>query len=71
MQSRAWLEDGYVKMQILGIDEKDYYIKMETGSGEDDIAWYARSFKCKYNKETHELISREVEAYSTYYKDIG
>lgn len=71
IQIKAWMEGGYMKMQILGIDEKDYYIKMETGSGEDDIAIYARSFKCKYDKETHELISREVEAYSTYYKDIG
>ena len=70
IQIKAWMEDGYMKMQILGTDEKDYYIKMETGSGEDEIAWYARSFKCKYDKETHELISREVEAYSTYYKSI-
>lgn len=65
---RAWLEDGYVKMQILGTDEKDYYIKMETGSGEDEYAYYARSYKCKYDKETNELISRDVEAFSTYYK---
>ena len=71
IQIRAWMEDGYMKMQILGTDEKDYYIKMETGSGEDALAWYARSFKCKYDKKTDELISREVEAYSTYYKDIG
>lgn len=71
IQIKAWMENGYMKMQILGTDEKDYYIKMETGSGEDDVAIYARSFKCKYDKETDELISREVEAYSTYYKDIG
>ena len=67
---KAWMEDGYMKMQILGTDEKDYYIKMETGSGEDESAIYARSYKCKYDKETDELISREVEAYSTYYKDL-
>lgn len=66
----AWLEEGYMKMQILGTDEKDYYIKMETGSGEDEIAYYARSYKCKYDKQTHQLISREVETYSTYYKGI-
>jgi hypothetical protein len=70
IQIQAWLEDGYMKMQILGTDEKDYYIKMETGTGEDDFAYYARSYKCKYSKETDELLSREVEAYSTYYKDI-
>ncbi len=70
IQIRAWLEDGYMKMQILGTDEKDYYIKMETGTGEDDFAYYARSYKCKYSKETDELLSREVEAYSTYYKSV-
>ena len=70
IQIKAWLEDGYMKMQILGTDEKDYYIKMETGRGEDDLAHYARSYKCKYSKETDELLSRDVEAYSTYYKDI-
>lgn len=68
---QAEVSDGYVKMKILGIDEKDYYIKMETGSGEDDVAWYARSYKCKYSKETDELLSRDIEAYSTYYKNIG
>lgn len=71
IQIRAWMEEEHVKMQILGIDEKDYYIKMETGSGEDDYAYYARSYKCKYDKETNELISRDVEAFSTYYKNIG
>ena len=70
IQLQAWMEDGYVKMQILGTDEKDYYIKMETGTGEDDFAYYARSYKCKYSKETDELLGREAEAYSTYYKDI-
>lgn len=71
IQLRAWMENEYIKMQILGIDEKDYYIKMETGSGEDEYAYYARSYKCKYDKETNELISRDVEAFSTYYKEIG
>ena len=70
IQLRAWLEGGYVKMQILGIDEKDYYIKMETGTGEDEYAYYARSYKCKYSKETDELLSRDVEAFSTYYKSV-
>jgi hypothetical protein len=68
---KAEVSDGYVKMQILGTDEKDYYIKMESGSWEDDIAVYARSYKCKYSKETNERISRDPEAYSTYYKNIG
>lgn len=63
--------DGYVKMKLLGTDEKDYYVKMETTSGEDSLAVYARSFKCKYDKQTDELLSRDIEAFSTYYKNIG
>lgn len=65
---QAEVSDGYVKMKILGTDEKDYYIQMETGLGEDETAFYARSYKCKYDKQTGELLSREVEAFSTYYK---
>lgn len=65
---QAEVSDGYVKMKILGTDEKDYSIQMETGLGEDETAFYARSYKCKYDKQTGELLSREVEAFSTYYK---
>ncbi len=68
---QAEVSDGYVKMKLLGTDEKDYYIKMESTSGEDDVAIYANSYKCKYDKETDELISRELEARSTYYKNLG
>lgn len=68
---RAEVSDGYVKMRLLGTDEKDYYVKMETRSGEDELAVYARSYKCKYDKKTNELLSRDIEAYSTYYKNIG
>lgn len=68
---KAEVSDGFVKMKLLGTDEKDYYVKMETRSGEDSLAVYARSFKCKYDKKTDELLSREIEAFSTYYKNIG
>lgn len=68
---QAEVSDGFVKMKLLGTDEKDYYVKMETRSGEDKIAVYARSYKCKYDKTTNELLSRDLEAYSTYYKNIG
>ena len=67
----AEVSDGYVKMKLLGTDEKDYYVKMETTSGEDSIAVYARSYKYKYDKQTNELLSRDIEAFSTYYKSIG
>lgn len=68
---QAEVEGGYVKMKLLGTDEKDYYVKMETSSGSDDLAVYARSYKCKYDKKTNELLSRDIEAFSTYYKNIG
>lgn len=68
---QAEVTDELVKMKLLGTDEKDYYVKMQTSSGQDDLAVYARSYKCKYDKKTGELRSREIEAYSTYYKNIG
>lgn len=63
---QAEVSDGYVKMKLLGTDEKDYYVKMETEFGYGETALYARSYKCKYDKQTGELISRELEARSNY-----
>lgn len=70
---KIWAEvsGGYVRMKILGTDEKDYYVKMEARSYDDGDVIYATSYKCKYDKETNELISREKEAHSTYYKSVG
>ena len=87
----AETSDGYVKMRILGTDEKDYYIKMEyevvgtinpntvyseheAGEGYyDGQVLYpgvsgsnVKTYKCKYDKETGKLISRDFEARSTY-----
>ena len=64
----AEVSDGYVKMKLLGTDEKDYYVVMESEYGSSDVAIYSRSYKCKYDKETGELISRELEARSNYMK---
>ena len=64
----AEVSDGYVKMKLLGTDEKDYYVVMESEYGASDVAIYSRSYKCKYDKETGELISRELEARSNYMK---
>lgn len=68
---QAEVSDGYVKMKILGTDEKDYYIKMSSGTSEEEKVIYAVSYKNKYSKETDELISKDLEARSTYYKNIG
>ena len=68
---RAEVSDGYVRMKLLGTDEKDYYIEMRSTRGEDEHAIYSVSYKFKYSKETGELISKDQEARSTYYKDLG
>lgn len=68
----AEVADGYVKMKILGTDEKDYYIKMTSGYDDSHDGYItAVSYKNKYSKETDELISKEREAFSTYYTNIG
>ena len=89
----AEVSDGYVKVKILGTDEKSYYVKMENeitstipyevkteyhppedGYYEGQyiqagvIGYYVRTYRCKYDKATDELISRELEAYSSYKK---
>lgn len=63
---RAQLSDGYMKIQLLGTDEKDYYIVMEATHSYEEKRIYANSYKCKFDKETGELISRELEARSAY-----
>ena len=55
-----------VKMQILGTDEKDYYVVLEATQGHDDNLIYANCYKQKYSKETGELISRELACRSSY-----
>ena len=62
----AELSDGYVKVTILGTEERDYYVEMETESTWGKEVLYAKSYKCKYDRETGELISRELEARSNY-----
>lgn len=64
---KAEVSDGYVRMQILGTDEKDYYIEMHSSYSDEELATYAVSYKYKYSKETGELISKDFEARSSYY----
>ena len=65
---KAEVSDGYVRMKILGTDEKDYYVKLEARSWTEGDVTYANSYMHKYSKETDELISTERIAHSTYYK---
>lgn len=59
-------EKQLVKMQLLGTDEKDYYIILEATQGHDDNQIYANCYKQKYDKVTGELISRELAVHSAY-----
>ena len=93
----AGVSGGYVKIKLVGTDEKDYYVKMEAkivdtespqtieekytaaeakAKGYKDgqvkqqgvTGYTVYSYKCKYDKETDELISRDYEATSNYVK---
>ena len=90
----AWMADGYVHVQLIGTDEKDYYVEMENvvdriipystvyqemyadnAEGYEDgeqitspyVGYEVYTYRCKYDKETDELISREYEAWSEYW----
>ncbi len=62
----AEVSDGFVKVTILGTEERDYYVEMESEASITENHIYAKSFKCKYDRQTDELISRDLEARSTY-----
>lgn len=64
---KAEVSDGYVRMKILGTDEKDYYVKLEARSWTEGKVTYANSYMHKYSKETDELLSTERIAHSVYY----
>lgn len=90
----AEVSDGYVKVKLIGTDEKDYYIKMESevigmrnpttvyeeipidnnpeGYKDGQVittaykGYTVQTYKCKYDKETDELIAREEDQLSKY-----
>ncbi len=91
----ASVSNGYVRIKIIGTDERDYYVKMtydinETipfdviyqemyannpeGYKDGDViispftGYKVTSYRCKYDKETGKLISKEKEASSSYRK---
>ena len=66
IQIRAEVSDGYMRMKILGTDEKDYYIQMTSTRGDTDLRIYSNSYKNKYDKQTGALLSKELEARSSY-----
>ena len=72
-------KDYYVEMEYEVLSKTDYKTvvkEVSAGSGHRDgevettpyTGYTIQTYKCKYNKETDELISREKEAYSVYSK---
>lgn len=91
----ADVSGGYVNVKLIGTDEKDYYIVLETETvathkyetvyeeyAPDNAEGYydgqvlvtpysgadVKTYKCKYSKQTNELISREYYSTSYYSK---
>ncbi len=65
---RAEVSDGYVKIRIMGVERRDYQVKMEYRV--DDHPSYAAAYRCHYDLETGELISRELDHTSIYLEDV-
>lgn len=65
---RAEVSDGYVKIRIMGVERRDYLVKMEYRV--DDHPSYAAAYRCHYDLETGELISRELDHTSIYLEDV-
>ena len=64
----AQAEDGYVKVRIMGVEQRDYYVKMEYRV--DDHPEYAAAFRCRYDRETDEEIYRKLDHTSIYLEDV-
>ena len=64
----AEVSDGYVKVRIMGVEQRDYYVKMEYRV--DDHPSYAAAYKCRYDKETDEEIFRVLDHTSIYLEEV-
>ena len=62
----AETSDGYVRIDILGTETRDYDIKMSYSVG----GRYVKTFKSKYDKQTGEFLSKEEVALSAYMEDV-
>ena len=64
----AEVSDGYVKVRIMGVDLRDYYVKMEYRV--DDHPSYAAAYRCRYDRETDEEIYRVLDHTSAYLEEV-
>ena len=62
----AELAEGQMRVKLLGTDEKDYYIQLESTYGRDAHRSYANVYMCKFDKQTGTLLSREKVSHSAY-----
>ena len=60
--------DGFVKIKIMGVERRSYYVKMEYRV--DDHPEYAAAFLCRYDRETGEQIYRVLDHTSIYLEDV-
>lgn len=59
----AEVRDDFVRVWIMGTETRSYYVRMAYGSSTDG---YARSYYCRYDRQTHELLSKTEAALSGY-----
>ena len=64
----AEVSDGFVKVRIMGVDLRDYDVKMEYRV--DDHPSYASAYRCRYDRETGEEIYRVLDHTSIYLEDV-
>lgn len=64
----AEVSDGYVKVKIMGVEQRSYYVKMEYRV--DDHPTYAAAFRCRYDRETDEEIYRRLDHTSIYLEEV-
>lgn len=64
----AEVSDGFVKIRIMGVEQRDYYVKMEYRV--DDHPSYAAAYRCRYDRETGEQISRTLDHTSIYLEEV-
>ena len=64
---KAWVEDGYLTVQIWGTDVDGSYVKITSDTWEDDEYYYARTYRSVYDKDGNRIEYYE-EAYSRYHK---
>lgn len=59
----AEVNDGYVYVRIMGVEPRDYYVKMEYIM---DTPEYVSAYRCRFSRTDDTLISRSLDHTSVY-----